>query len=168
MSHDLRVRLARLQDAKAVGALLQASYPLLMRKHYKPDLLSAALPALTTASPELLRSGTYYVAETRDHVIIGCGGWTRERPGHGDVEAGLGHIRHFATHPGWLGRAVGRSIYGVCERQARSMGVNRFECYSSLNAEGFYARLGFESVRRVDLPLAPQLSLPSVVMSVRI
>ena len=117
--------------------MLQASYPLLMRQHYEPHLLSAALPALTTASPELLRSGTYYVAETRGHVIVGGGGWTRERPGQGDVEAGLGHIRHFATHPRWLGRAVGRLIYDVCKRQARSMGVNRFECYSSLNAVGF-------------------------------
>lgn len=164
MSHDFRVRLARPRDAKAVGALLEASYPVLMQQHYEPDLLSAALPAMIQASPELLRSGTYDVAETRDHVIVGCGGWTRERPGQGDVEAGLGHIRHFATHPGWLGRAVGRSIYDACARQARFVGVTCLECNSSLNAEGFYAALGFKSIHPMDVRLGPHLSLPAVLM----
>ncbi len=164
MSHGFQVRLATLQDENAVSALLETSYPALMRQHYDRDLLSAALPALIRASPELLQSGTYYVAESRSLAVIGCGGWTRERPGRGDVEAGLGHIRHFATHPDWLGRAVGRSIYEVCERHARSFEVTRFECYSSLNAEGFYAALGFELVRRVNVPLGPDLALPGVLM----
>ena len=168
MSHGFQVRLATLQDEKAVSALLEASYPALMQQDYDRDLLSAALPALIRASPELLQSGTYYVAESRSLDVVGCGGWTCERPGQGDVEAGLGHIRHFATHPNWLGHAVGRSIYNVCEQQARSVGVKCFECYSSLNAEGFYARLGFEFVRRMNLPFGPHISLPSVVMRRRI
>lgn len=96
--------------------------------------------------------------------MIGCGGWTRERPGKGDLEHGLGHIRHFATHPDWLGRDVGRSIYDLCEQKARSTGILRFECYSSLNAVGFYATLGFVPVRRVNVPLGPDLALPGILM----
>lgn len=40
----------------------------------------------------------------------------------------------------------------------------RFECYAGLNAEGFYAALGFAAVGRFDVPLGGSLLLPSVVM----
>ena len=164
MSNGFAIRVATLKDELAVSALLEASYPVLMQQDYDRDLLSAALPALTRASPELLQSGTYYVAETESELVVGCGGWTRERPGNGDVEDELGHIRHFATHPKWIGQGVGRSIYDTCERQARSEGVTNFRCYSSVNAEGFYATLGFESIQGMDVPLGPHLTLPGILM----
>ncbi len=164
MSTGFAIRVAALTDEPAVGALLEASYRVLMQQAYDQDLLAAALPALTRAQPELLRSGTYYVAETESARVVGCGGWTHERPGQGDVEEGLGHIRHFATHPDWTGRAVGRSIYDVCEREARAAGVTCFECHASLNAEGFYAALGFEATDRMDFPMGPRLTLPGVLM----
>ncbi len=164
MPADIFVRTATLADDALVSELLKASYPVLMRESYAPDSLAAALPALTKANPAWLHSGTYYVAETESPRVVGCGGWTREPPGCGDVEDGLGHIRRFATHPDWIGRSVGRSIYDICERQARSSGVTRFECQSSLNAEGFYATLGFESIRRIDLRLNPHQTIPSVLM----
>ena len=145
--------------------MLAASYGTLMRPDYNPAVLAAALPAITKASPVLLASETYFVAEAKLGLLVGCGGWTRERPGKGDVAEGLGHIRHFGTHPDWIGRAVGRSIYAACERQARAAGVTRFECYSSLNAKWFYAALGFETVRRIEIELGPGLTLPSILMT---
>ncbi len=114
----------------------------------------------------MLASQTYFVAEpdTEPKLLVGCGGWTHERPGTGELVEGLGHIRHFGTHPDWIGQAVGRSIYAACERQARAAGVTRFECYSSLNAEGFYAALGFVVAGRIEIELGPGLNLPSVLM----
>jgi len=43
-------------------------------------------------------------------------------------------------------------------------GVIRFECYSSLNAEGFYAALGFASISRMEIRLGPRHTLPAVLM----
>jgi N-acetylglutamate synthase-like GNAT family acetyltransferase len=147
-----------------VSALLGTAYPVLMGPAYDEALLAPALELMSRANPDLLASGQYYVAETPAGLVIGCGGWTLQRPGDGAVEPGLGHIRHFGTHPGWTNRGIGRAIYGLCETAARSMGVARLECYSSLNAEGFYAALGFESVRRVELALGPNVGLPAVLM----
>jgi GNAT superfamily N-acetyltransferase len=161
---SLTVRTATPDDRSRVTGLLEASYPVLMRKGYDQPVLSAALPAMTRANPALLSSGTYYVAETERRRIVGCGGWTLERPGTGEIEPGLGHVRHFATHPDWIGRGVGRSIYAACARAARAADVTRFECYSSLNAEGFYAALGFVAVRPVDIRLGPNIVLPSILM----
>ena len=161
---DYDIRVARLEDGAAVDALLQASYPTLMASSYDVKLLSAALELMKTANPALLGSGTYYLAELPTRFLIGCGGWTLERPGAGTVEPQVGHIRHFAVHPEWTGRGVGRAIYGVCERAARAAGVTAFECYSSLNAEKFYRALDFKRIREIDIELRPHVVLRAVWM----
>lgn len=158
------IRIAKPNDAAGVDALLQASYPQLMAPAYDAVLLAPALELMTKANALLLASGTYYVAEAAEGAIVGCGGWTSQRPGTGEVESGLGHLRHFGTHPQWTRRAIGRAIYAACEASARLEGVTAFQCYSSLNAEEFYAALGFERLCKIDLALTPEVSLPGVLM----
>jgi predicted N-acetyltransferase YhbS len=161
-------RIATPDDAAAVSALLEASYPALMAGAYDAAQLAPALEVMTKASLPLLASGTYALAKARDGSLIGCGGWTRERPGTDEVEAGIGHIRHFAVHPAFTKQGVGRAIYRFCEAGARAAGVTVFECYASLNAEKFYTALGFESIRRIDIEFKPGVRLPAVLMRRRI
>ncbi|MEC9343218.1 MAG: GNAT family N-acetyltransferase [Pseudomonadota bacterium] len=158
------VRTATPADADAVTGLLTASYPVLMATAYDEAALAGALPAMTRANPALLTSGSFYVAEQDDGELAGCGGWTPERPGTGETEPGLGHIRHFATGPQWVGRGVGRALYQRCEEAARAAGIRRLECYASLNAEGFYQALGFKTIRRIEVPMGPDAVLPSILM----
>ncbi len=165
MQREFEIRVATPKDEAAVGELLDASYTALMPAGYEAADLAAVLPAMTRANPALLASSTYYLAETTAGALIGCGGWTRERPGSGETEPELGHIRHFAVHPDWTGRGVGRAIYDRCELNARAAGVRRFECYASLNAEGFYAAMGFAPVRRLEVPMDKGLTLSSVLMA---
>lgn len=162
------VRSARLADEAAVSALLGASYPILMKSSYDERALQPALELMIRAQPALLESGTYYVAVSSGGTIVGCGGWTRERPGDHVIQHGVGHIRHFGTHPGWARRGVGRAIYSRCETDAREAGVIEMECYSSLNAEAFYAAIGFEKIGRLEMPMAEGVVLPSVHMRRRI
>ena len=164
MSAGFQVRVATSADEQAVNVLLEASYPVLMRRDYDRASLAAALPTMTRANPNLLASGTFYLAFAGARTLVGCGGWSRERPGQGDVEDRLAHIRHFATHPDWIGQGVGRAIYRMCARDARSAGIDCFECYSSLNAEGFYAALGFELIQPLDVAMGPDLSMPVMLM----
>ena len=164
MSASFHLRVTNKNDAPAVSELLKASYPPLMRDSYDPSSLAGALPAMTRANPILLASGRYYLAEAGDGLAVGCGGWSLERPGTGEVAPGLAHLRHFATHPDWTGRGVGRAIYARCETAARNESVTRIECYSSLNADGFYAALGFRIMEQIELPFGPDCSLPSLWM----
>ena len=156
-------RPARPEDENTVTALLEASYPQLMPEAYSDDVLAAALPAMTRANLDLLASGTFHVAEHEDRVI-GCGGWTAERPGNGEVVPGLGHVRHFATHPDWTGRGVGKAIFQTCRLEAGEAGIVTFECYASLNAEKFYAALGFIVVEPFVVELKPGLRFDSLLM----
>jgi GNAT superfamily N-acetyltransferase len=164
MTEPFTIRVAGPDDAGAVSDVLAASYPVLMDGAYDMATLAAALPYMARANPTLLASGTYYVAETAESVAIGCGGWTHERPGTGEREDGLAHIRHFATHPDWTGLGVGRALFDTCVGAATAEGVRRFEVYASLNAEGFYRALGFETIESLDIPMGDGAVFPSLRM----
>lgn len=158
------LRLATPADSDAVSALLACCYPVLLAGHYAPDVLDVLLPRMTTANPALLGSGSYWLAVDGAGTVIGCGGWTRERPGTGAVEDGLGHIRHVGVDPGWAGRGVGRALLRRCFEQARAASVRELECLSTLNAEAFYRALGFETLRTLEVALGPGPGLPSLEM----
>lgn len=162
---DFTLRVATPGDEASVNDLLEASYPELMSASYDAAVLADALPLFTKANPSLLSAGTYYLAESAEHGVVGCGGWTRERPGTGGIASGLGHIRHFGTHASWTGRGVGRSIYALCEKEASFAGIQRFECYSSLNGQGFYAAMGFSPIREIEVNLSPSVAIPGILMA---
>ncbi len=164
MNKEFTIRLATLEDEDKVSALLKASYSVLMGPAYDKAMFSLALPVMARANPRLLKTTSYYVAEAADGLLAGCGGWTHARPGTGEVEPQLAHIRHFGTHPAWTGKGVGRALFDTCVKAAEAAGVRQFECYASLNAEGFYRALGFKEIRRTDIPMGPDVSLPSIVM----
>ena len=162
---ELTVRIASPEDEAAVSRLLEASYPVLMRDGYDDAVLAAVLPLMTRANPALLACGTFYLAAEDDGRLVGCGGWTRERPGSGEIAPELAHIRHFATHPAWLRRRVGHVLFDRCADHARAAGIRRLECYASLNAVDFYAALGFAPVRPMEVPMGPGLQFPALLMA---
>ena len=163
-SPEITIRVAVPEDEPEVTALFRDCYPVLMAEAYRPQVLEAALPLMARANPALLASGRFYLAHESGGAAIGCGGWSFERPGTGELVPGFGHIRHFATHTGWTGKGVARAVYGQCEAAARAAGLAAFECYSSLNAEGFYAAMGFERIKPFDIPMTPEVVLPSILM----
>ena len=159
-----RVRVAAPQDAEGVSAVLEQSYPILMKSSYDDSVLASALKYMTKANPTLLGSGSYFVAESEEGCVVGCGGWTVARPGDGKVQSQVGHVRHFGTHPNWTRRGIGKAIYRACEVSARAAGITRLECYSSLNAEMFYSALGFDRLRRIDIEIGDRVSFPGILM----
>jgi ribosomal protein S18 acetylase RimI-like enzyme len=168
MRPEFTIRTANNGDETKVSALLLASYPAAMSGSYSADVLDAALPWMTQANPKLLKSSTFYVAETQDGTVVGCGGWTSDRPGTGELVPQLAHIRHFATHPQWLRRGIGRAIYLHCEGRIRSTEARTVECFASLNAEAFYRALGFETAQRVEVAMGADVMFPAVLMTKRI
>jgi GNAT superfamily N-acetyltransferase len=158
------MRTARPTDADAVGTLLETSYSRLLATSYDNNILRLALPSMIKANPALLSSGTYYVAETEPGVLVGCGGWTPAKPGSGEITEGEAHIRHFAIHPEWVRRGIGASLLARCIRDARSLGIRKLHCFSTLNAEPFYRASGFDTIGPIDVPMGPTITFPAVLM----
>jgi N-acetylglutamate synthase-like GNAT family acetyltransferase len=158
------VRAARADDAEAVSALLAASYTVLFSGAYSAEVLDLALPLMTKSNPRLLSSGTFHVAENDNGKFVGCGGWSFERSGSGEVADGMGHISHFAVHPDWTRRGVGQALLSRSIGQAKERGVRVLECQSSLVAGAFYQSQGFVRVKEINAELAPRVMIPGVLM----
>lgn len=159
------IRVAVLNDEPAVSALLLKSYTALLKSAYDAATLAKALPLITRARPELLSSGSYYLAETEDGQLVGAGGWTKASPtGRGETENN-GNIRHFGTDPEFTGRGIGRLLMQRCFSDAKSHGLSELNCYSTLNGERFYRACGFESIERFLVLLPGDVEFPSIRMT---
>jgi N-acetylglutamate synthase-like GNAT family acetyltransferase len=159
------IRTADPSDSDAVSTLLVASYSILFPAHYSSETLRSALPHITKANPQLLASGTYYVAETELGNLVGCGGWTAARPGSGEIVEGEAHIRHFATHPDLVRRGVGANLLARCFSDVRQHSVRRLHCFSTLGAERFYEAFGFKRIGPIEVPMGKSLMFPAILMS---
>lgn len=158
------IRRAQPDDEAGVSALLSACYPVLLSGAYPPDVLAEALPLMTRANPRLLASGTFYVAETPDGRLTGCGGWTVETPGTGTIAPGVGHIRHFAVDPNVSRRGIGRALMDATLAAARMAGMRELHCFATLNARSFYEAMGFEPVADHVVMLGEQTPFPCLFM----
>lgn len=167
-----RLRTAERRDEAAVSDLLEASYPSLLAGSYDSAVLRTALSAMTRANPSLLACPTWFVVEADGGEVVGCGGWTPERPGTGEVDPGLGHLRHFATHPEHTRRGIGHAVGERCLATAREAGIVELECYSTLVAVEFYESLGLRRVRDGTIPMPDgvggTIALPMVHMRGRV
>ena len=160
------IRTATLADLGAVDRLLARSYPAILKRDYPPSVMVLAVPRISRAKPELLRTGTYYVVEGPEGVVA-AGGWTAAPPMAGEGSKGVGHIRHVATDPAHLRQGHARRLLAHILSEARTCGVTAMACLSTRTAEPFYASLGFVRIDEVDVPLGEGIVFPSVRMSLR-
>jgi GNAT superfamily N-acetyltransferase len=168
------VRPALLRDRDGIDDMLSRSYPPLLAPAYAAELLTAAWPAMTRANPKLLERETWFVAIAEDELVVGCGGWTPERPGTGEREPGLGHVRHFGTHVDHLRQGIARMIASRMLASARAAGITQLDCDSTIVAEPFYAALGFRTIgpTTVTMPCLDRpgefVEFPSLLMRLAI
>src|SRR5688500_14931887 len=120
------LRLAREDDVSSLEALIPLSVRALQAAHYSPAQMDAALGPVFGVDRQLIRDGTYFVAE-REGAIVGCGGWSRRRSLYGgdggreledallDPQRDAARVRAFFVHPDWARRGIGRSIMAACE-----------------------------------------------------
>lgn len=152
-------RPAQPTDRERVEAMLARSFAAQLTDAYPPELVVATAPAFTRVNPTLFACGTWFVGVTPTGEVAGCGGWTREHPGSGEIVDGLGHVRHFCTDVDHLRRGVGREIAQLSFASARAAGIERLDCAATLSAAGFYRSLGLRTVERVIVPV-PVLARP--------
>jgi len=168
------LRKARLEDAPALATLIGESARGL-REGYSSDQVEAALGTVLGVDTQLVRDGTYFVAESEDR-IVGCGGWSKRKTlfgsDHGPVKddawldpgADAARIRAFFVHPAWARQGIGSAILQACEEAAAAEGFSRLELVATLPGVLLYQVRGFESRERFDVPLPNGKSLPVVRM----
>ena len=172
----IALRLAQARDIPAIAALIGTSVRALQAQHYSGAQMDAALGPIFGVDRELIRDGTYFVAE-HNGEILGCGGWSRRQSLFGsdagrtaDQSALLdpmhdpARIRAFFVHPQWARQGVGRLILRACELAMAQAQFKSAEIVATLTGEPLYAAASYTAVQRYDIPLEGGLGLAVVRM----
>jgi len=168
------VRKATLEDRSVLERLIADSARGLS-PDYTAAQVEAALGSAFGVDSELIRDGTYFVAEA-DGRIVGCGGWSRRATLFGsDAQVGrrsevldpardAARIRAFFVHPDWARRGIGRAILERCEAEARNFGFRSAELLATLPGVPFYRSLGYEGEDRTRHTLRDGITIDFVPM----
>lgn len=173
---DYHLRPATLDDCDTLRELIARSARELSRGDYSPEQVEGALRGAFGVDTQLIRDGTYFVAEARGR-IVGCGGWSRRRTLFGgDAREGrdaaelnpavdAAKIRAFFIDPDYARRGIGRAILERCEAEARARGFRRFEMMATLPGQKLYRVLGYVPGTPVEHPVGDGISIRFVPMS---
>jgi GNAT superfamily N-acetyltransferase len=163
-------------DASALEDLIQVSARELQAPYYSTQQIDAALGPVFGVDRQLIRDGTYFLAE-RDGVIAGCGGWSKRSSRFGgdsardsedallDPRRDAARIRAFFVHPSYARQGIGYSIMVACESAIAEAGFDKIEIVATLAGEPLYASFNYAVVRRYDIELKGGLGLPAVEMA---
>jgi GNAT superfamily N-acetyltransferase len=172
----LSLRKAILDDRPALERLIAESARGLSRPDYTDVQIEAALGTAFGVDSELIRDGTYFVAEAGAE-LVGCGGWSKRRtlfggdaqPGRRsellDPQRDAARIRAFFVHPNWARRGVGRAILERCELEARAQGFRSVELLATLPGHKFYRTLGYTGDERIAHELSDGVRIDFIPMS---
>ena len=169
------LRKATLDDRPAISLLIEYSARGLSREEYGDAQIEEAIKTVFGVDSELIRDGTYFVAEAEGRMV-GCGGWSKRRTLFGgdqfaeresaelDPTREAARIRAFFVHPDWARRGIGRAILERCEQEARSQGFRSLQLMSTLPGLKFYRSLGYTGNERVTYELGGGTSIDFVPM----
>jgi len=170
------IRRATLDDRGELDTLIARSARALTLGAYTPRQVETALRSAFGVDSQLIKDGTYLVAEA-DGRIVGCGGWSRRRTLFGgdahahrdaaelDPKRDAAKIRAFFIDPTHVRQGIGRALLERCEAEARASGFTRLELMAMLSGVDFYRAHGYVPGPPVQYQLEPGLSIEFLPMS---
>ncbi|MBZ5709085.1 GNAT family N-acetyltransferase [Nannocystis pusilla] len=126
------IRLARSADLAAIAMVHAASVRALCAGHYSPQTIEQWLAPSPGLYDRMLRSSTVYVAERAGRVVAFAA-----------VRLATREVRAMYVSPGVTGGGLGLRLMRRVERVARAVGIAELRLAATLNAVGFYERLGW-------------------------
>jgi len=151
------VRALRPGEERRYLEIVNSAIQGLASRHYPPDAIAGWLvPETDDNVRDLIANADreIRVIAELDGVPSGIGALVVERS----------ELRACYVSPGAARRGCGRLLVEEIERMARARGLTRLNVASSLNAEPFYARLGYQVRHRRDIVLRNGHRLAAVLM----
>ena len=170
-----QLRHATLADKTALEALIASSARELSKADYTAEQIEGALRGAFGVDTQLIRDGTYFVAESAGK-LVGCDGWSKRRTlfgsdarterdaGELDPRIDAAKIRAFFVDPQCARQGIGRALLDRCEAEAQKHGFTRFELMGTLPGVRLYRAYGYLPAEPVDYPVAPGLTIRFVPM----
>lgn len=126
------IRQARVSDLTAIARVHAASVRGLCAGHYRAQEIEEWLAPSPGLYARMLKSSTVFVAERSGEVV-----------GFAAVRLATREVRAMYVTPGAAGKGIGLRLMLRLERVARALGIRELRLVATLNAVGFYERLGW-------------------------
>jgi len=164
-------RPATLADIPALEALIPLSARQLQTAHYTAAQIEGAIGTVFGVDSQLIRDGTYFVAEVEGQRV-GCGGWSQRKTTYGSDRAKTtpdplrdpatepAMIRAFFVHPAYARRGIGRRIMELSEAGATAAGFHTIEIVATLPGVPLYESFHYTSIERFDIVLPNGAVMP--------
>lgn len=172
---DYSIRKATLADRSAIESLIELSARGLSQHDYSAEQIEAAIAHVFGVDTDLIRDGTYFIAEASG-VLVGCGGWSKRRnlfggdryqnreAGELDPDSEPAKIRAFFVHPDWARKGIAKNILSLCESAARDCGFRSAELMATLPGVRLYNSCGYDAGDPVMHSLESDIQLQLVPM----
>ena len=169
------LRIATLDDAEGVEALMKASAAVLFARYYDERQTASGVRYVAEADPLLLGDGTYFVLEAAGEMVA-CGGWSRRdriHTGSGDHEDDArlldpatepARVRAMFVRADWTRRGLGRRILEECEAAARREGFSELVLNATLPGVPLYTAFGFEPTGDLAVTMPDGVAIDCVSM----
>jgi GNAT superfamily N-acetyltransferase len=157
----LVVRPLRGDEVDAYVAIVNAAIRGLATTHYDAGVIDGwALPPDPEAIEAVARNGDGEIrlAVELDGRLAGVGALVPHES----------ELRACYVHPAAARRGCGAALVAALERLARAHRIRTLEVTASLNAEAFYARLGYRVRDRADIRLRNGVRMAAVFMEKRL
>jgi GNAT superfamily N-acetyltransferase len=170
------IRRATEADVPALHALIEASVRGLQANDYTPAEIEGALGHALGLDSQLVKDGTYFIAEVGGEMLA-SGGWsyratlcgsdgmTGREPASLDPAKDAAKIRAIFVHPAWARKGLGTLMLAYCEQQAQEVGFLRLEMGSTLTGAPLYRLRGYVAQERIAIPLPNGETLPVIRMT---
>lgn len=174
-----RIRLATMDDLRALRALIEHSVRALSAGYLTPEQIEGELRYVIAPDTQLIADGSYYVAVAPDGTIVGAGGWSRRRALYGGDAFKAAHpdanepldpaveparIRGMFTHPSFARQGIGRRIFETARSAAAEAGFQSLILTATMPGIPLYESLGFTVLRRYDDALPDGTRVPLAEM----
>ncbi|CAN5378646.1 GNAT family N-acetyltransferase [soil metagenome] len=157
----LKTRLATFEDIPRLNELIAESVRGLSAGYYTHNQIESAIKYIFGVDSQLIKDGTYYIAE-EDGLIVACGGWSKRNTLYGgdqhkEIEDTLlvpgrdaARIRAFFVHSKYARRGIGKMMIGLCEAAALRNGFTRMELGATLPGVPLYEAMGYMPIEQIE------------------
>ena len=171
------IRQAQPADIPALHALIEQSIRALQTNDYTPRQIEGAIGHALGLDTQLIADQHYFIAESPEGKLAGCGGWSNRRTlfgsDHGpsreddflDPATDAAKIRAIFVHPDFARQGLGSRMLQHCEQAAAAAGFRRFEMGSTLTGIALYRQKGYADGDLLQVPLPNGESLPILRMT---
>lgn len=153
----LLIRRATLDDRQAIYEIQRSAILETCRRSYPEEDVTVWAGLLSPDSYHAIRDRYFVVAEREGRI-----------EGFGQLNEQEGEVEAIYVSPSASGRGAGSAILQHLEERARQCGLKELKVRSTLNAESFYARHGYQHLALTRYRLVPSLMLNCVEMRKRL